>query len=106
MISTQANLPLTGSACRSVVAVDIGSVVDPQNLDSVRDVVDAIDDPIRTSMGAVRTLELSLERLADPHGGQRKVAEDKRDDGRNDSRRALGLVNDSNMVPLLSVGLI
>jgi len=76
-----------GSGHGSAVAVDVGSVVDAQDLDPVSGVVDVVEDPVRASTGAVGAFEFSLERLADLSGCPREVAEDELDDRRNDSWR-------------------
>ena len=62
-------------------------MVDSQDLDPVRGVVDVVEDPVRAPTGAAGALELSPERLADPLGRLREVAEDELDDCRNDARR-------------------
>src|ERR1035437_10335222 len=81
-----------GSDHRSAVAVDVGSVVDTQDLDPVRGVVDVVEDPVWASTGAVGAIEFSLERLADPSGCPREIAEDELDDRRNDSWRDVAQV--------------
>ena len=53
---------------RSTVAVDVGPVVDSQDLDPVRGVIDVVENPVRSSVGTIGTFELSLERLAYPPG--------------------------------------
>src|ERR1035437_6441382 len=76
-----------GSGHRSPVAVDVGSVVNAQDLDPISGVVDVVEDPVRAPTGAVGAFEFSLERLADLSGCPREVAEDELDDRRNDSWR-------------------
>ena len=62
-------------------------MVDPQDVDPVGSFVDRAEDPVRASSSAVDTVKLPLERLADPPGFARKVAEGELDDRGKDSRR-------------------
>jgi len=57
-------------------------LVDAQDLDLVRGVVDVVEDPAWASAGTVGTLEFSLERLADLPGCPREVTEHELDDRR------------------------
>src|ERR1035437_4956838 len=77
----------SGSSGLSAVAVEASSVVDSQDLDPVRGVVDLAEHPVRSSAGAVGAFEVCLERVADLSGGPCEVAEDELDDRRNDAWR-------------------
>lgn len=67
---------------RSAWAVDVGAVVDPEDVYLASRVDDFVDDAIRATPGGVETGELSPERVADTVGTLDQWAEDELDDCR------------------------
>lgn len=71
----------------SARAVDVGSVVDVNDVDPLRFVIDAVEQAVGTAASTKQAAEFALEGLADAVRLARQVAERELDDGRNDAGR-------------------